>query len=279
MKNIPSQAYINTIDHVKSGESFDIQITEIPGILQTVPIPDNLEYYYDSSNYISHSTKPNNFTEHVYFKLRRINLYFKYRLISKQAQSKARILDYGCGTGELVKYLNTRGFNAEGYEPNKKAKQALKENNIASINSLQNIDYQYDIITFFHVLEHLHNPIETLQYLLKYLKPKGSLILALPNYGSWDAKHYKKLWAAYDVPRHLWHFNIHGVHNLAETIECNITTQRGQPLDAYYISLLSERYKKSKLAYIKAFLFGTISNSMALINKQYSSNIYVMRRK
>lgn len=279
MNNIPSQTYINTFDYFKSGEPFDIQTTEIPGILRTIPAPDNLDYYYDSTNYISHSKKPNSFTEHIYFKLRHINLYFKFRLISKLQPGKSKILDYGCGTGALIKYLNNRGYKAEGYEPSKNANNILKESNIPHIDSLQNIDYQYDIITLFHVLEHLHNPIETLQYLLKYLKPKGSLILALPNYGSWDAKHYKKLWAAYDVPRHLWHFNTHGVHNLVETIECNITTQRGQPLDAYYISLLSERYKKSKLAYIKAFLFGTISNSMALINKQYSSNIYVMRRK
>lgn len=279
MKKIPSQPYIETKDYFKSGEPFDIQITEIPGILRTIPTPDNLEYYYDSSNYISHSKKPDTLTNHIYFKLRHVNLYFKFRLISKLAPRKAKILDYGCGTGQLVKYLNTRGYTSTGYEPNTNANNVLKENNIPNIHSLQNIDYQYDIITLFHVLEHLSSPIETIENLLKHLKPNGYLILALPNYDSWDAKHYKKHWAAYDVPRHLWHFNIQGIRNLVETIACNITTQRGQPLDAYYISLLSERYKKSRLPFLKALLFGTISNSMALINKQYSSNIYIVRRK
>lgn len=274
-----SNRVITTYDFFKTQEKFEIIQTNLPGVLQTYPTPENLEPYYHSDNYQSHKKEASSPIDYIYRLLRKYNLFLKYKLIKDLDYASADILDFGCGTGELVQYLNTKGYNAVGYEPNRNALSILKERGTPQIKNIQQIENQYDIITLFHVLEHLREPIETINLLKKHLTINGLLIIALPNHSSWDAAHYQQFWAAYDVPRHLWHYNKEGIKQLLNQLDFKLIKQSGQPFDPYFISLLSEQYKKSKFPFSKALIKGSISNIKALYNKQYSSNIFVFTRK
>lgn len=274
-----SHIYLKTKDYFKSLESFSIVKTDIPGILKTIPIPDHLDSYYDSVNYLSHIESPNTAIDYIYTFIRYINLKFKTSYLPPIQTPAPKLLDYGCGTGDFLVRANALGYQAEGYEPNEKAADILTKKGINTIKSIQNIDYQYDIITLWHVLEHIKDPKSILTSIIEHLKPGGLLLIAIPNYESWDAHHYNSYWAALDTPRHIWHYNSTGIRNLMAKYPLDYQKKVGQPFDAYYISLLSERYRKSRVPILKALIYGSISNLIALYNKEFSSNIYVFQRQ
>lgn len=273
-----SHIYLKTKDYFKSLENFSIVKTDIPGILKTLPIPDYLDSYYDSLNYLSHIESPINAIDYIYTFIRNINLKFKTSYLPAIHTSGIKLLDYGCGTGDFLVRAKAIGYTAEGYEPNEKAAVILKKRGVQTIKSIQNIDYQYDIITLWHVLEHIKVPESILKSLVNHLKPGGLLLIAIPNYDSWDAQHYKSYWAAFDAPRHLWHYNSTGIRNLMAKYPLNYQKKIGQPFDAYYISLLSERYRKSRVPILNALIYGSISNLIALYNKEFSSNLYIFQK-
>jgi len=268
-------------DHFLTHEIFNIQETSTPGVFKTYPLPENLDKYYESSAYISHHQDSGSLKERLYKILQSFNLKYKKNILSDAVGKKSKILDYGCGAGEFLKFVE-RDFQTFGFEPNKPARNAAKQKlaKTVLVDSLSTIeDRSLDAITLWHVFEHIENQVEILSLFYRKLKAKGVLIIAVPNPTSYDALKYREFWAAYDVPRHVFHFTKKGMENLMNNDQWNIKKIKPLLLDSFYISMLSEKYKKSSLSWIKGFIFGTISNLKASKSNEYSSLIYIIEKK
>lgn len=269
-------------DHFLSQEIFEINETETKGVFKTSPIPSNISKYYESEDYISHHQDSGSLKEKLYKFLQSFNLQYKKTILLDRIKKGSKVLDYGCGAGQFVKFIEN-DFETFGFEPNSDALKAVhnkitKATILDSINSIE--DQSLDAITLWHVFEHVENQDEMLEIFNKKLKEKGLLIIAVPNPTSYDAKHYKEFWAAYDVPRHIYHFSKNGMENLISK-KSNWKLRKIKPLvlDSYYISMLSEKYKKSPLFWLKAVIHGTISNIKALFSNEFSSLIYIIEKR
>jgi hypothetical protein len=262
------------IDHLITGDSFVLEPDDSYDILQTTPQPKQIERYYDHPNYISHKTKGRSLFFVFYKLLRQWNHSYKLKQIHKHTTAKGRLLDFGAGTGSFVAFSNKSGWQSEGFEPNPKAHSAT-----VKYRSTWSLPNNYNVITAWHVVEHLRKPAEFLLQAHKSLQDNGKLFVALPNHKSWDAIHYDTMWAGYDVPRHLWHFSPNGFSSLAN--DCGFEIEKTYPLllDAYYVSLLSEQNKKSRFPWIKALCSGWRSNRAAKHTKNHSSEIYVLKKR
>ena len=253
-------------------------------MLYTHPQPDEneLSKYYQSEDYISHTDTKRNFFEWVYQWVRTITLKRKVKLINSFDTSSKRLLDIGCGTGDFLKQAQKAKWEVIGIEPNEQARSVANEKvgkKVFSEKELENLDKaSFDVITLWHVLEHLPNLEEKILQIKTLLKPKGILIIAVPNFKSYDATHYYSFWAAYDVPRHLWHFSRTSILKLFQPIGFELVKTLPMKFDAYYVSLLSEKYKSGFMNPFKAFWIGFKSNLKARTTKEYSSLIYVLRK-
>jgi len=268
-------------DHFLTQEEFTIKETAVKGIFKTHPVPENIERYYQSTDYISHYQDDVSLKQKLYKYLQGFNLNFKRNILAKELHKNAAVLDYGCGAGEFLKFIE-EDFTTFGYEPNRSAREfAAKKFSstqiIADINSIE--DGSLDAITLWHVLEHIENQEDQLQLFYNKLKTNGLLIIAVPNHTSYDAKKYKEFWAAYDVPRHIYHFSKSGMEQLMNNEQWKIKYIKPLLLDSFYISMLSEKYKKSPLFWLKGFVYGAISNFKAVKNNEFSSLIYVIEKK
>ncbi|MCG2792733.1 MAG: class I SAM-dependent methyltransferase [Weeksellaceae bacterium] len=269
-------------DHFLSCEEFELTETDTKGVFKTFPIPSDISKYYESENYISHHQDTGSSKEKIYKFLQSFNLQYKKTLLLDRLKKGSAVLDYGCGAGEFVKYIEN-DFDTFGFEPNSAARNAAlsKTSNTKIIEDLKSVeDQSLDAITLWHVFEHVENQKEMLDIFHSKLKQKGILIIAVPNHNSYDAKHYKEFWAAYDVPRHIYHFSKNGMENLISN-NPNWKLRKIKPLllDSFYISMLSEKYKKSTLILLKAVVHGTISNIKALFNYEFSSLIYIIEKR
>jgi len=270
-------------DHSVSGEEFHLVENSTYGFLETQPQPDaeDLPNYYESEDYISHTDTKRNVFEKVYHVVRTISLNRKLKLINSYAVDSKSLLDIGCGTGDFLQTAKQNGWAINGIEPNEKARSIANvktENSIFSTDKLELFKpNSFDTITLWHVLEHLPNLDEQVMTLKRLLKKEGTLIIAVPNYKSYDAQLYKSNWAAYDVPRHLWHFSRSSISKLFETQNMTVIKSLPMVFDAYYVSLLSEKYKSGKMNLLKAFWTGFRSNLKAKRTKEYSSLIYVIK--
>ncbi len=208
-----------------------------------------------------------------------INLNNKLELINKVGNGK-KILDYGCGVGDFLEHLQKNGYDVLGMEPNDSARRIAQSKvgieKVTSTELEQNTE-KYDVITLWHVLEHIPNLKEIITELKKHLTKSGILVVAVPNHQSYDAKYYGKYWAAYDVPRHLWHFSDKSMSNLLSNFGMKIDKISPMKLDAFYVSLLSEKYKGNKFGYFNAIKVALKSNYLAKNNGQYSSLIYIIK--
>lgn len=268
-------------DHFLTQETFEIIPTEINGILKTHPIPNNLEKYYESEKYISHNQDKGSLKEKIYKRFQKINLNFKRNILANELYKKAAVLDYGCGAGEFLKFIE-EDFTTFGFEPNKTAREytAKKLTSTTLIEDLEELENEsLDAITLWHVFEHIEDQEVKLNKFYKKLKSNGLLIIAVPNHTSDDAQRYKKYWAAYDVPRHIYHFSKSGMKQMMNNKQWKIKYTRPLILDAFYISMLSEKYKKSPIFWLKGFVFGAISNFKASKTGEFSSLIYVIEKK
>ena len=213
--------------------------------------------------------------------MRNISLKRKIRLINAFSCEEKTLLDVGCGTGDFLKIAQLNNWNVSGIEPNEKARQianAKTNNAVFKIEQLLQFEKQsFDVITLWHVLEHLPNLEDQLLILKSLLKENGTLIIAVPNYKSFDANYYKNFWAAFDVPRHLWHFDQKSLQNLLMSKDMKIVKTLPMKFDAFYVSLLSEKHKKGFMNPIKAFWIGLRSNLKAKRTGEYSSLIYVIK--
>ncbi len=271
-------------DHTVTGESFAIVSCNHCNLWITSPRParESLGKYYQSDTYISHSNKGNSLVNVIYKMVRRYTMYQKTQLI-KGFMGSGKLIDYGCGTGDFLAACQHKGYNVLGIEPSDIArKQAIAQTSTTIYPHLDNLakDEKVDIITMWHVLEHVPNPKETLAHLKKHLNTGGYFIIAVPNRDSFDAKYYKEHWAAYDVPRHLFHFNPLNIKYLSKELKLSFVKMIPQYFDAYYVSMLSEKYLKGNSAFIKGMIRGLQSNRSAVKNNNnYSSLIYVLRKK
>ncbi len=274
------------IDHSVSKESFVITLCEGCQFQFTNPRPTEEEIgkYYQSEDYISHSNKGNNPINVIYKLARQFAIKSKLKLVNAiNKEEKGRILDYGCGTGFFLSAMKKNGWKIAGIEPNEQARHIAAENTkeliLEDLSQLNIKNKKFNIITLWHVLEHIHNLNETIITLKSILKEKGKIIVAVPNISSLDNEFYREEWAAYDVPRHLYHFNKDSMKTLMLKHGLKVKKMYPMKLDAYYISLLSEKYKTGKNKYIKSFLNGYKSNTYASKNKDnYSSVIYEIKK-
>lgn len=272
--------YIIVDDHSISKESFAIVQCNKCSFIYTNPRPDlnSIGKYYESDEYISHANQANNLINFVYKIARIYTLNWKYRQIRK-FQSQGSLLDFGCGTGEFLQYMSQKGWETSGVEPNSHARDASRLKGLEVEASLpKDSKDRVDIITAWHVIEHVHDLVDTVRALRKRLKEGGKLILALPNCQSHDAIHYGQHWAGYDVPRHLYHFTQDSIKTLCTKTKLKLEDTIPMKLDAYYVSMLSEKYLGNKHAFIQGLKKGYTSNQKAKRDNNYSSLIYVLTK-
>lgn len=267
-------------DHFLSGENFELHPHPEFGYLETRPQPskDKIGVYYESEDYLSHDDDKKGIFAAAYRLAKSINLKSKKRILYKNQSNLRSILDIGCGTGDFLDSLPD-DLQKTGVEVSTKAAQIAAKKGLKIMGDINEVKTQFDVISLWHVLEHLHDLTPTLVTINSYLKKEGLLIIAVPNYSSYDAQHYKEFWAAYDVPRHLYHFTKEDIKRLAEHHDMAVVKILPQYLDAYYVSLLSEKYKGSKLGLLRAFYHATLSNLYSLFTKQASSHIYLLRKR
>lgn len=272
--------YIKVQDHSVSKENFELLLDPELELLKTHPQPalENLGSYYESEDYISHTDSKRSLFEKIYHIVKTYSLKKKVGLISSYHSQKGSLLDIGAGTGDFLVTAKASGWQATGIEPNKNAKNLAISKGISFVNSIESIEnQQFDVITMWHVLEHVPDVEHQIKQLKRLLKPEGTLIIAVPNYKSFDAQHYGKFWAAYDVPRHLWHFSKISIQKLVSRENLKLAKILPMVFDSFYVSLLSEKYKTGKMNFIKAFWIGLRSNLNAYSTKEYSSHIYVIK--
>lgn len=279
--NFESQSiFIKVTDNSVSKENFELLIDEELQLLKTHPQPslEMLPKYYESEDYISHTDSKRSLFEKMYQLIKTYSLNKKVSLLHSFHPEKGTLLDIGSGTGDFLITAKKTGWQITGIEPNEKAKTIALSKGVTFVDNLENIPNQtFDVITMWHVLEHvpdLENQIKTLKRLLK---PNGTIIIAVPNYKSYDAKYYGAFWAAYDVPRHLWHFSKTAIEKLFAKENLKLIKVLPMLFDSFYVSLLSEKYKNGKMNFIKAFYIGLMSNIKAKQNSEYSSHIYVIK--
>lgn len=268
-------------DYLVSGEEFVLEFDSDKKMLLTTPQPEphQLSKYYESEDYISHTDNKKGLVSFLYQTIKKRALQNKLNLITSLKKDAKSILDIGAGTGDFLKYVKSESRNVFGIEPNNKARELANIKGIPLVEDIDDFKGQtFDVITMWHVLEHVPNLEETIQKIEALLNPEGLLIIAVPNYKSFDAAYYKKYWAAFDAPRHLWHFSRNSMKKLFPK---NLILKKTKPMifDSFYVSLLSEKNKTGKQNLFKAFFIGLRSNISAFSSKEYSSHIYCYKKQ
>ncbi len=274
--------YISCKDYTVSGETFNIVKCENCQLLFTNPRPvvEDIAGYYKSDEYISHHNKSQSLSDALYKLVRNFTLKAKVNLISKYGK-KGSLLDIGCGTGFFLQQAHKSGWKVKGVEPNETARKQAISNDIQVETDLKEYSgQQFDNITLWHVLEHVYDLNQFIEELKNSLTDDGTIFIAVPNSKSFDAQHYKEDWAAYDLPRHLYHFDQHTIKETLKRHDLSIIDTIPMKFDAYYVSLLSESYiKKSVFNYITFLINGMKSNRFASNNNNnYSSLIYIIKK-
>ena len=267
-------------DYTVSGDSFELVINKEYEMLVTAPVPTDLEKYYKSTAYISHTDSKKTFFDKGYQIVKNYTLQQKLSLLNSFKTSAKSVLDVGAGTGDFLSVCKNNDWETFGVEPSLVARDVAKKKGIflkAGLSEFKN--QKFDVISLWHVLEHVEHLKDTIKTLQGLLKPGGRIVVAVPNYKSYDAQFYNEYWAAYDVPRHLWHFSQTAIHKLFSEVEMTVSQTLPMRFDSYYVSLLSEKYKKGKLKFIAGFYRGFISNLKAQVTSEYSSLIYVIKNK
>ncbi len=272
-------------DHFLTGESFPIlQCTgchfRITGI---TPAEKDADRYYQSEAYVSHSDIRKGLVNRAYHLARKWMLRYKLKIVIRGSGCKTgSILDVGAGTGYFLRTMEDHGWQVTGTEKSSHARDFAADHlqlKVFPSEDFHTLPHRsFDVITLWHVMEHLYGLDAYWTGLARLLKPSGHLIIALPNPESADARHYRENWAAWDVPRHLWHFTPGDVKKMAEKYGFSLIKMRRLPLDAFYISILSEKYRASRFPVLKGFFFGKLSFLKSLVNRRHcSSLVYILK--
>lgn len=268
-------------DWLVSHEKFDIYACTNCGLRITYPRPKNLDNYYKSEDYVSHNEKARGLINMLFIIARSFTLRKKVHIVRKFASGK-KLLDVGAGSGSFVAKALKAGYEAIGVEVNHSARRYCKEHHGIELyepvvlNKMP--DEEFDAITLWHVLEHIPDITSQMEIYFKLLRKRGVLILALPNFESYDAAFFKHHWAAWDVPRHLWHFSPAQIALLASRFNFTLEKTLPMPLDAYYISMLGFRNMKGNPQLLRSFLLSTWWNFCSIKTHRFSSLIYILRK-
>lgn len=278
-------AAITVVDSFFTNETFTLVDCSQCGFRFTNPRPSQSEVgrYYRSDTYLSHSTINKSLTAGIYRTLRRYALGTKLSIV-RRFSSGGRLLDIGCGTGSFLAYAQSEGFSVSGVEPGDEARREavrISRTNISKrLNDIPQDTPPFSAITLWHVLEHLDDLSDSISRMKSILSPQGRIFIAVPNRSSWDCDFYGHRWAAWDVPRHFWHFRSQDITRLLEHHGLKIEATRNMWLDAFFIALLSEKYrgKSPWSAWPLAALRGGYSNLLALLKlRPTSSTLYIAK--
>lgn len=268
-------------DHTVSQENFSIVSCKSCGFKFTNPRPEDsvIGDYYKAESYVSHTNTKKGVVNRLYHMVRSHTLKKKLSLVSSYV-SRGTILDYGCGTGMFLDTCKKAGWEVFGMEPDDDARKIASGLGLNLFSDKGRIDTyitdrKFSAITLWHVLEHVTDMSETLSFFKSRLDKNGVLVIAVPNHVSYDAQHYKENWAAYDVPRHLHHFELKSMKALLENNGFKLKQTLPMKFDSFYVSLLSEKYKTGSVNLVKAFFTGLRSNIKAKDSSSFSSTIYV----
>jgi SAM-dependent methyltransferase len=272
---------LEATDHLVSRESFSIHWDPTHHRAWTaVEHLEALDAYYKSPGYISHSSKPDSIISLLYVWARSIMLKYKYALLKKHLQRNSRLLDVGCGAGSFLSFMKKKGFDVFGVESNAKARDICLKNNIEVQSTESKLPpASFNIISLWHVLEHLPSPESSLGKYRELLKPGGILVIAVPNFESHDRIHYQNHWAALDVPRHLWHFTPKGLISIAESSGFDLLQKRALGLDVFYISYLSEKYRGKSFPFVRGLFKASWFTIKSLFTSKHSSCVFVFRKR
>ncbi|MDR0505951.1 MAG: class I SAM-dependent methyltransferase [Dysgonamonadaceae bacterium] len=271
-------------DNLATYKNFSLVRCESCGFVLTQNFPDENEIgrYYDVPEYISHSDTQKGIVNLLYHFVRKLSLRSKAGLVKKvSGKTTGDLLDIGAGTGYFLNRMKTDGWKISGVEKSASAREYAEKKFCFTIHPPEYLpqlpECSQDIVSLWHVLEHLEKLNETMQIIHKLMKDNGTAIIALPNLNSVDARYYKENWAAYDVPRHLWHFSPDVMKILAEKHGFCITAFKPMYFDVFYISMLSEKNRGSSslVGLLKGFVF--FLRSLSGISK-CSSVIYVLKK-
>ena len=268
---------MTTKDFLVSGKEFRLLRDTSRDLLQTDPVPENLASYYKSKDYISHTDSRKGILASLYQSVKKYTIRRKIKLFNKYAGDNKSLLDIGAGTGDLLLAAKKDGYEAYGTEPDAEAREKAGTKGVVLKESVS-FERKFKLISLWHVLEHFPDPDEEIRNIKSYLEDDGTLFVAVPNFNSYDADYYREFWAAYDVPRHLWHFSKYALKKLFQKHQMKIVDIRPMPFDAFYVSLLSEKYRSGKSKYLKAFAVGALSNIKARRSGEYSSLLYIVQK-
>ena len=270
--------YLKIKDHAVSQETFELHLDTELQLLTTTPVPKDLDRYYESPSYISHTDAKQTFFDRTYQQVKRFMLGRKVALVARYAANTTTLLDIGAGTGDFVLAAEKAGWKVAGVEPNLGAREKASSKGIQLHEGLQLVEgNRYRAITLWHVLEHIYDVKSTIAQLQGLLEEEGILVIAVPNFRSRDAKHYRSYWAGFDVPRHLWHFSRDAIERLFAENGMQLVATRPMWFDAFYVAILSERYKKNSWPFLRGLCVGLWSNCSAMFTKEWSSHIYVLK--
>ena len=268
---------IQTKDFLVTQEPFVVE-EKVKGISFTYPVvaDEKIDKYYNTADYLSHSS--NKTLVSFFFD------FFSKIMVKKKTSFMLRLgvlntyLDYGCGVGKLVDSMNKKGIASYGYDTSSLAISACKNKYLNASSSLEDLPNQFDLISFWHSLEHVSDYTKALKKTKQILSKNGTLVVALPNYDSFDAKFYSKFWAAYDTPRHRVHFTKKGFIKSVSQLGFKVIKTKPLFLDSFYISMMSEKYKQSLFYFLKGFFIGALSNLFFFFSKQASSHVFVLKK-
>jgi 2-polyprenyl-3-methyl-5-hydroxy-6-metoxy-1,4-benzoquinol methylase len=281
--------FLNVEDYTVSHKEFTIQQCHGCYFLFTNPRPpaEEIGAYYQSDNYISHHDEAKDLMSRVYTSVRNHTIKGKLKLINRMQSHKGAILDVGCGTASFLQACKQDGWQVSATEPDPGARR-IAENRVGDIVSesikapvLQN--KKFEIITLWHVLEHVHELNQTVSWLQDHLTENGTLIIAVPNPQSFDAQEYGRFWAAYDVPRHLYHFTRSTMKRLVENHQLKVMEVLPMWFDSFYVSMLSNKYRNNSVSLFNSAKTGILSNLKGRSAKgdgtNTSSLIYIIKKK
>jgi 2-polyprenyl-3-methyl-5-hydroxy-6-metoxy-1,4-benzoquinol methylase len=274
-------------DHTVSKEKFEIWHCQDCSLrfTQNIPSLDAIGPYYQSEEYVSHSDSQKGLINNLYHRVRSHTLQTKRQLLQKvTGKEQGVLLDVGAGTGAFAKTMQDAGWQVTGLEPDDTARKNAKAIHGLDLQSPDQVyhlaDAQFDAITLWHVLEHVHDLQGYLENFHRLLKANGKLIIAVPNYTSKDATAYGAFWAAYDVPRHLYHFSPASMQALAKSKSFQVAAMKPMWFDAVYVSMLSEKCMTGNTKLIPAIWNGMLSNLNTIGNAaNCSSVIYILSKQ